>query len=109
MTNSVTGSNNIQIVAKGDVNIGTNGSKPAPSPKQTNKVISDEQCHVINAIADGFGLLHAELFTDNVAALLKHIAYKAGGVRSVRTIPADKYMDALHAMREYIHKHSKSD
>ncbi len=108
MTNSVTGSHNIQIIAKGDVNIGGSVDDKA-TPNAAKALICEEQCHAINAIADGFGILHAELYTDNTAALLKHIAYKAGGARSVRTIPADKYIDALHAMREYIHKHSKTD
>lgn len=98
---------NIKTV-QGDVNISINSTNP--TPKAGKALITEDQVHTINAIAEGFGLLGLALGAPkDTAPLIKHIAFSEAGVKSIRAIPAVKYKDALQAMRKYIQKHSKSD
>jgi hypothetical protein len=75
----------------------------------TTEKITAEQAKTINSLADSFAQSELEIDskTENHAAILKSIAYKAAGVAKVKDIPSCKYTDALQAMRLYIHKQTK--
>lgn len=73
-------------------------------------LISDEQIECINGLAESFGRLELDLLgaDKSTAPLLKHIAFKAAGVSSLRKIPSSKNLVALGAMRDYIQKQTKA-
>ena len=104
--------NNINVERiEGNLIIGALTEAAQLAPKASGDCITDTQAKNINAIADAYSLLLLELCVIDkpVGPLLKHLAFKAAGVKEVRKIPASKYALALRAMLDHVHKTSKPD
>ena len=83
--------------------------EPVEPVQQPIELINEEQFNCINKLADHFALFEIDLLDDpkNNAPLIKSIAFKAAGVKSLREIPSSQYSTALQAVCAHIHKKTK--